>query len=215
MKYTADGEISWGVGKLNYVTEPGGKIVFVSARAEKTFSAGFEIYDIKNGGRKYIAGLSQLKDGYLNATVTDSSKSPDGSSATDTGNLCSGKKQPAAAAQGVWSLAVKYLQIPKTTMSCMRLGKLDMTDTVFAFDGKTIQAGASSFSESDAQFTENLIIDPTDQKSTIVYKVDAANGTGVALGLNEQGKLLYAEIEEKKMIVYFAQANNVIDGCLA
>ncbi|MBI3712686.1 MAG: hypothetical protein HY253_06960 [Burkholderiales bacterium] len=197
MNYSADGVISWGKGSFNYVQEPGAKLMLNNARSEKTFSFGVDIYD-KKDERLYVAGLSQLNGASLNATVTDETKAVDGNSDQTTGNLCVGKTVPPLISRGAWQLAVKYLQVPKTTMSCVRLGKFEFMDVDFAFDGKVITAGEHRFTEADAQHSENWSIDPHRDGAAIVYSMYKADGSGVGIGVSQANKLTFAELTPAK-----------------
>lgn len=188
MTYTAGGVISWGKGSLDYVNAPGAILSLSNSRAEQTFSVGIDMVDPVKGGRSYVAGLSQLNGGLLDATVTDETQ------ALTTGNLCVGKTAPALATQGVWSLAAKYLKVPKTVMSCAPIGQLDFHDVPFEFDGTTISAGKNTFTQGDSSVRELLNINPNTDAPPIVYTVEKSDGSSVSLGVATPGSLGYASL---------------------
>lgn len=195
MQYSAAGVLDWGRGRFDYVKEPGAHLVLTNGRAEKTFSFGVDIYDLDKGGRRYVAGMSQLKGAAPGLTVTDETQAPNGESNLTTGNLCVGSAVPPLVTQGAWALAAKHLQVAPTTMSCVPLGKLEATRMSFAFDGKTLQAGPYRFSEADAAYSENLIIDPQAPWANVMYSVSRADGSGAGLGLSQAGVLAYASLD--------------------
>lgn len=195
MQYSASGVISWGKGSLDYVKEPGATVALTSNRGDKTFAFVADIYDLPKGDRKYVAGLSQLHGGSLNATVTDATKAVDGDASLNTGNLCIGNVVPALVTQGMWPLAAKYLIVPPTTMTCMEPGKFESQSLSFAFDGKTIQAGTQTFTQADSATGETLGIDPKGSTAGVVYSIAKADGTGVGLGLSQANMLTYASVD--------------------
>lgn len=188
MTYTAGGVISWGKGSLDYVKAPAATLTMSNSRAEKTFAIGVEINDPVTSGRRYIAGLSQLNGGLLGATVTDETQ------AITTGNLCAGKTAPALATQGVWSLAAKYLKVPKTVMSCAPIGQTDFQDVTFEFDGTTITAGKNTFTQADSSVRELLNINPNTDATPIVYTVEKSDGSSASVGVAAPGTLGYASL---------------------
>ena len=194
MQYAASGVISWGKGSFDYVKEPGAAVVLTNSRAEKTFSFGVDIYDIPKGGRRYVAGLGQLKGASLSATVTDETKAVDGDAKLTTGNLCVGSAVPPLVTQGAWPLAAKYLQVPSTSMSCTPIGKFESQAIAFAFDGSAIQAGTNKFTQADSASAETLTIVPNGNTPSVTYSVTRADGTAVELGLSRPGALFYASL---------------------
>lgn len=194
IQFTPAGVISWGKGSLDYVKEPGAIVVFTGNRAEKTFAFGADIYELPQGNRKYVAGLSQLRGGSLSATVTDETKAQEDSKQS-VSQLCVGSGTPALATQGAWVVAAKHLQVAATTMSCTPMGKLEMQDIVFSFDGKTIQAGANSFTQADSGTGETLNVDHKGSSASVVYSLAKADGTGVGLGMSQAKTLSYATVD--------------------
>jgi len=195
MQYSAAGVLSWGRGSLDYVKEPGAHLVLSNARAEQSFSFGVDIYDLDKGGRRYVAGMSQLKGAAPGMTVTDETRAVDGDVKLTTGNVCVGSAAPPLIAQGAWALAVKHLQMPPTAMSCVPIGKFDAVKVNFAFDGKTLQAGQYGFGAADAAYSETLIVDPQAASANIMYSVSRADGSGAGIGLSQTGVLAFASLD--------------------
>jgi hypothetical protein len=198
MQYSAEGDITWGKNAVNYVHESGAKLVFINSQQDKTFSTGIDVSDTQSGNRKYVFGLSQLKGDSISATVTDETKAIDGNQDQTTGNLCQGHATPDLVTQGAWALAAKHIQVPKTTLSCFVLGSMNMSDVTFSFDGKTIQANQLSFTQEDSRYSEHLIIDPQEDKASIMYQVNKADGTGVSLGIAQPKTLTFAQVSFQK-----------------
>jgi hypothetical protein len=198
MQYSAQGDITWGTNSVNYVHETAAKLVFINSQQEKTFTTGIDISDPQSGNRKYVFGLSQLKGESIGATVTDETKAVDGNLDQTTGNLCQGHAAPDLVTQGAWGLAAKHIQVPKTTLSCFVLGSLNRTDVTFSFDGKTIQANELVITQEDSRYSEQLIIDPQEDKESIVYEVNKPDGTSVSLGISQPKTLTFAQVRFQK-----------------
>ncbi len=195
MSYGADGTVTWGASSFNYVTAPGGSVGWLAARGEQTFSATLEVTDPATDQRQFIASVTQLKGGHVGTTVTDSTASTPDNNVT-VGNLCAGSSTPPLASQGAWPLAAALMTFPPTEMQCVKPGQLSFKPVKFAFDGTTIQAGASQFTAADGKHAEQLTIDPRRPDNIATYGVNSPAGTGVTIGMSQQGKLTFAEIEE-------------------
>jgi hypothetical protein len=194
MTFSGTGEVRWGKGSLNYVKARGATVTLDNHRAKNTYTLGIEIYDLDKGGRPYVAGLDQMLDGALGATVTDATQAANGNTDQTTSNLCMGRGGPTLPAQGLWPLAAKYLRVPTTSMSCFTITKFERVILPFAFDGKTLQAGAQVFGPADAAQDETLIVNPQGDKAPVSYSVTREDESGVTIGLARTGVLSYASL---------------------
>lgn len=194
MTFSSSGEVRWGRGSLNYVQARGATVTLDNRRTRNTYVLGIEIYDLDKGGRPYVAGLDQMQDGTLGATVTDATRAVNGNTDQTTSNLCVGHGGPTLPAQGVWTLAAKFLRVPTTRMSCFTLGKFERVILPFAFDGKTLQAGAQVFGPADAAQDETLTVNPAGDKAPVTYSVTREDESGATIGLARAGVLSYAAL---------------------
>ncbi len=199
MTYAASGVIDWGKGQLDYVQEPGAKVGLINARDEGTFSFGVDVHVLGSGERQYVAGLSQLKNGAISATVTDERDAiaHQGDSSRTHGNLCvGGTAPPARVTQGLWALAAKHLQVPKTDLTCLDLAsKTGPVTMAFSFDGTTLQAGDQRFTVADSAHSETLMIDPLTNTPGVIYSVNRPDGSGAGIGLSAPKTLHYAQLD--------------------
>ncbi|MFG6412574.1 hypothetical protein ACG02S_01540 [Roseateles sp. DC23W] len=199
MTYSAAGVIDWGKGQLDYVHEPGAKIGLVNTRGEGTFSFVVDVHVLASGQRQYVAGLSQLQNGSLSASITDErdAMAHEGDTSRTRGNLCvGGTTPPARVTQGMWPLAAKHLQAPGTSMLCIDpASKSGPVTLAFSFDGKTLQAGDHRFTAADAAHSETLMIDPVGNTPGVIYSVNRADGAGAGIGLPAPGVLHYAQLD--------------------
>jgi hypothetical protein len=195
MSFSGSGEVSWGRGSLNYVQARGATVGVDNRRARNTYVLGIEIYDLDKGGRPYVAGLDQMPDGTLSATATDATHAVNGNADQTTSNLCIGRGGPTLPAQGLWTLAAKFLRVPTTRMSCFTITRFERVILPFAFDGKTLQAGVQVFGPADAAQDETLTVNPGGGgKAPVTYSVTREDESGATIGLARAGVLSYAAL---------------------
>jgi hypothetical protein len=80
-------------------------------------------------------------------------------------------------------------------MSCFTITKFERVILPFAFDGKTLQAGALVFGPADAAQDETLIVNPVGgDKAPVSYSVTREDESGATIGLSRAGVLSYAAL---------------------
>jgi|GEM_PF-4072553 len=189
INYAADGEISWGTNQFNYV-EKFGSITFINAQSEHTFVFKTEAYDPDTHEIQFAASLEQLKGDILKASAVDSSNTLMG---------CVGESAPpAGVTQGAWSVAAKYALVADTIMSCAPLGKAELTDIAFSFNGSVIHAGQYAFTQDDSRNNEVFNILPDNEDAKLSYSVTKADGSSVLIALSGKNILSHAELKSSE-----------------